>query len=100
MQSIDEILTDITSRTQGLIRKLEELSIENELLQKENRQLKQDILAKGEVNLFSSSNQRPTKQSEASSKKTETIQQQVKECIEEVQACMALVQKVAGEKES
>jgi|GEM_PF-3384942 len=92
MQSIDEILSDITSRTQGLIRKLNELRIENELLQKENRQLKQDILAKGEVNLFSGTTADSSKAAVNGSSQVETLKQQVDECLQEVKACMSLVE--------
>lgn len=52
MQSIDEILRDITSMTKQLVRKLTELENCNEKLRKENKQLKQKLLAKDTVDLF------------------------------------------------
>lgn len=90
MQSLDEILLDIESKTEQLLRKLKELGIENELLQRENRQLKQDISKSSKVDLFS----KGETNDESSSKiqlDLKEIKSELEECIAEVQSCMQLV---------
>lgn len=94
MQSIDEILIDITSRTEGLIRKLKELRMENEILKKENRQLKQEVLAKKEVDLFSSKAVDIKELPIEAQDKLSSIRKEVDECIQEVKDCIVL----AGER--
>ncbi len=88
MQSLDEILTDITSKVERLIRKLAEQGIDNELLQKENRQLKQNILAKGKVDLFSNSIEK--KASSENQNEISKRKQELDNCIKEVKACIKL----------
>lgn len=92
MQSLDEILLDIESKTEQLLRKLKELGMENELLQKENRQLKQDISANSKADLFSSSAAEKETSSKTQYDLTE-IRDELELCIAEVKTCMQLVDK-------
>jgi len=91
MQSFDEILLHIESRTEQLVRKLKELSMDNEKLQTENNQLKQDILANKEVNLFSTSVSEDVNVSPETQDNIVTIKQELDHCIQDVKDCLALV---------
>lgn len=92
MQSFDEILTDIHSKTKSLVRKLKELSIENNTLKQENTQLKQEILAKGKVDLFDTTVSESTNTTRQSSASNEDIREELSKCIAEVKACIDLVE--------
>jgi len=91
MQSLDEILTDIHSKTKMLVRKLTELSIENTELKKENTQLKQEILANSKVDLFNDTVSDTAGSLDIGSTSKKDIQAELSKCIEEVKACIDLV---------
>lgn len=85
MQSLDELLTDITSKTETLLRKLSEVQADNEKLLLENNKLKQELTECKNVDLFS------TKPTEDTTADVVQMKQDIESCIREVKQCISLL---------